>query len=135
MRAGLVLAETRIVFCGWLGKQRPCSLGEGQALSARSRLSLLKQNGVIATYSSDAQPEPKIPFLPLLLLGATIRLVDVFAMPREAHEQAVEATTRGLREGWLKSTIASRFSLDQILDAPEATESGKTVGEVVIPID
>lgn len=100
-----------------------------------SALKLLKQNGVIATYSSDAQPEPTIPFLPLLFLGATIRFVDVYSMPREAHEQAVEATAKGLREGWLKSTIASRFSLNQIVDAHEAVESGKTVGKVVININ
>ncbi len=100
-----------------------------------SAVKLLKQNGVIATYSSDAEPEPKIPFLPLLFLGATIRFVDVYSMPRQAHEQAVEATARGLREGWLKSTIASRFSLDNIVDAHEALESGKSVGKVVINID
>lgn len=41
----------------------------------------------------------------------------------------------GLHEGWLKTTIALRFSLDQIAAAHEASESGKLVGKVVIVID
>ena len=42
-----------------------------------SSIKLLKVNGVIATYSLDSQPEPTIPFLPLLFLDATIRSVNV----------------------------------------------------------
>ncbi|MDQ2841795.1 MAG: zinc-binding dehydrogenase [Acidobacteriota bacterium] len=56
-------------------------------------------------------------------------------MSREAHESAIEAATVGLREGWLKPTIASRFSLDQIVAAHEASGSGKSVGKVVVLID
>ncbi len=100
-----------------------------------SSIKLLKVNGVIATYSSDSQPEPTIPFLRLLFLDATIRFVNVYMMSREAHESAIAATTAGLREGWLKSTIASRFSLDQIVAAHEASESGKSIGKVVIHVD
>jgi len=96
---------------------------------------LLKVGGVLATYSSDTQPEPTIPFLPLLFLDATIRFVNVYMMSREAHEGAIEAATVGLREGWLRPTIASRFSLDQIVAAHEATESGKSVGKVVVLFD
>ncbi len=100
-----------------------------------SSIKLLKVGGVIATYSSDTQPEPTIPFLPLLFLDATIRFVDVYVMSKEAHESAIAATTVGLREGWLTPTIASRFSLDQIVAAHEASESGKNIGKVVIHLD
>ncbi len=97
-----------------------------------SSIKLLKVGGVIATYSSDTQPEPTIPFLPLLFLDATIRFVNVYRMSREAHESAIAATTVGLREGWIKPTIASRFSLDHIVEAHEASESGKSIGKVVL---
>jgi len=100
-----------------------------------STMKLLKPNGVIATYASDAQPEPAIPFLPLLFLDATIRFVNVYGMSREAHESAIQATTIGLQEGWLKTTIASRFSLEQIAAAHEASESGKTIGKIIVLID
>ena len=100
-----------------------------------SSIKLLKVGGVIATYSSDTQPEPTIPFLPLLFLDATIRFVNVYMMSREAHESAIQLTTTGLKEGWLKPTIASRFSLEQIIAAHEALEFGKSVGKVVILIE
>ncbi len=102
----------------------------GETLASSTKL--LKVGGVIATYASDAQPEPTIPFLPLLFLDATIRFVNVYMMSREAHESAIAATTVGLREGWLKPTIASRFPLDQIVAAHEASETGKSIGKVVI---
>jgi NADPH2:quinone reductase len=100
-----------------------------------STMKLLKVGGVIATYASDAQPEPTLPFWPLLFLDATIRFVYVYKMSREAHESALQATTIGLEEGWLKTTIASRFPLEQIAAAHEALESGKMVGKVVVLID
>jgi NADPH:quinone reductase len=100
-----------------------------------STMKLLKPNGVIATYASDAQPAPAIPFWPLLFLDATIRFVNVYGMSREAHESAIQSTTIGLQEGWLKTTIASRFSLEQIAAAHEASESGKTIGKIIVLID
>jgi NADPH2:quinone reductase len=96
---------------------------------------LLKPSSVIATYASDAQPEPTIPFLPLLFLDATVRFVNVYQMSQEARESAIQATNKGLQEGWLKSTIASRFPLEQISAAHEASESGKTIGKIVVLID
>lgn len=100
-----------------------------------STMKLLKPNGVIATYASDSKPEPTIPFWPLVFLDATIRFVLVYKMSREAHESAIQATTTGLRDGWLKTTIALRFPLERIAAAHEASESGKSVGKVVVLID
>ena len=39
------------------------------------------------------------------------------------------------REGWLKPTIASPFPLNQIVAAHEASESGKSIGKVVIHLN
>ena len=69
------------------------------------------------------------------MLDATIRFVNVYMMSWEAHESAIAATTVGLREGWLSSTIASHFSLDQIVAAHEASESGKSIGKVIIHLN
>lgn len=100
-----------------------------------STMKLLKTNGVIASYASDSKPEPILPFWALVRLDATIHFVLVYKMTHEAHESAIQATTKGLEQGWLKTTIASRFSLDQIAAAHEASESGKSVGKVVVLID
>lgn len=105
----------------------------GHNLSASMKV--LKMNGVIATYASDEQPEPMIPFWPLVRLDATIRFVLVYKMTQEAHEEAIQATTKGLQEGWLQTTFAARFSLNDIAKAHDASESGKAVGKVVVLID
>ena len=104
----------------------------GQSLA--STIKLLKPNGVITTYASDAQPEPILPFMPLIFLNVTVRFVNVYGMPREAHQEAVQMTTRGLREGWLRPTIASRFALHDIVAAHEALEDGKAIGKVVVQV-
>ena len=95
-------------------------------------MKVLKENGVIATYSSDSKPEPTLSFFPLLRLAATIRFIFVYSMSPEAHRLAIEATNVGLQEGWLQTTIAARFPLDEIVDAHEFAESGNSIGKVVI---
>jgi NADPH2:quinone reductase len=95
-------------------------------------LKVLKENGVIATYSSDAEPEPTLPFWPLIRLNATIHFVLKTTMSIEAHDLAIEATSAGLRARWLHTTIAARFTFDQIVEAYESAESGKNIGKVVV---
>lgn len=104
-------------------------------INLSTTMRVLKENGVVATYSSDADPEPKLTFFPLLRLGATVRFIFVYSMSTESHHQAIKATNQGLREGWLKPTIAARFSLDKIADAHELSESGKIVGKALLLID
>ncbi|WP_207915074.1 NADPH:quinone reductase [Paralcaligenes ureilyticus] len=95
-------------------------------------LKVLKTNGVIASYASDQTPVPAVPFWQLVRLNATVRYVLVYAMSRDAHAKAIAAVTDALAKQQLKHNIAARFALDQIVDAHEALESGKTVGKIVI---
>lgn len=96
-------------------------------------LRVLKPMGVIATYASDAAPEPALPFWPLVMLDATVRFVLVYVMDARAHEEAVAATLDGLERGWLKHNIAARLPLDRIAEAHERVEQGAG-GKVVIEI-
>ena len=50
---------------------------------------------MIATYSSDAQPEPTIPFLPILFSRCDHSLVNVYMMSREAHGSVIVALVNG----------------------------------------
>ena len=97
-------------------------------------LKLLKPNGVIATYASDAEPEPVLPFWPLVMLDATIRFVLVYAMTPEAHDEAIAAIGEGLRGGWLKHNIGTRLPLDEIPEAHELVETGRGGGKVILDI-
>ncbi len=98
-------------------------------------LAVLKPTGVIATYASDAQPEPKVPFWPLLAKDITVRFVLVYAMPEQAHADAASAITDALRRGSLKHQFFSVFPLGDIAAAHEATEAMSNVGKVLVRID
>jgi NADPH2:quinone reductase len=98
-------------------------------------LSVLKPSGVIATYASDAVPEPKVPFWPLLAKDVTVRFVLVYAMPAQAHADAAVAITDALARGALKHQVFRVFALDEIAAAHEATESMANVGKVLLKVD
>src|SRR5262249_20130532 len=95
-------------------------------------LAVLRPSGVIATYSSDAEPEPKIPFWQLLFKDVTVRFVLVYAMPLQAHADAATYITDALQRGRLKHQIFKVFPLDEIAAAHEATEAMANVGKVLV---
>ncbi len=97
-------------------------------------LKVLKANGVIAAYASDAEPTPALPFWPLVLLDATVRFVLVYAMTREAHEEAARAISDALDVGWLKHNVARVLPLARIAEAHALVESGTAGGKVVLEI-
>ena len=95
-------------------------------------LQILKTNGVIATYSSDADPQPTIPFGQFLGKDITVRFVLVYVMGAAAHQAAIEDITTALEAGLLHPVAVQRFALDEIAAAHEAVETGHTAGKVLI---
>lgn len=96
--------------------------------------SLLRTNGVIATYSSDAQREPKISFHSLMGKNLTVHFVLVYMMSKEAHEDAIRDVQSALGRKHLTPTIAGRFPLSKTVEAHEFLESGKAVGKILVDI-
>jgi NADPH:quinone reductase len=97
-------------------------------------LQVLKPNGVIATYSSDADPAPTLPFGQLLSKDLTVRFVLVYVMGEAAHQAAVSDITTVLEAGRLHPVAVQRFTLDEIAAAHEAVETGHTAGKVLIDL-
>jgi NADPH2:quinone reductase len=97
-------------------------------------LQILKTNGVIATYSSDASPTPTIPFGQFLGKDATVRFVLVYVMGEAAHQAAIKDITTALEAGLLHPVALQHFSLDEIAAAHEAVETGHTAGKVLIDL-
>jgi NADPH2:quinone reductase len=89
-------------------------------------------NGTIASYGSDAVPEPAVPFYTLMRRGVTIRLISVFTMPSSVLRAAVDDITRLLSGDVLTHPIAARFPLDDIVSAHEAVEKGAGIGKVLL---
>ncbi len=98
-------------------------------------VAVLRPNGVIAAYSSDAVHQPAIPFWAMLLKDLTVRFVLVYAMPDEAHAEAADAITAALAAGRLRHQVFDTFSLTDIAAAHEATEAMANIGKVLVHID
>jgi len=98
-------------------------------------IALSKPSGVIATYASDAAPDPAVPFWPMLAKDLTVRFVLVYAMPQAAHDEAASWISEVLAEGRLKHQFHKTFALDDVAAAHEATEAMSNVGKVLVAID
>jgi NADPH2:quinone reductase len=93
---------------------------------------LLAPRGAVAAYSSDAVPEPILPFWPLVMLDATIRFVLVYVMDAAAHAAAASAINEELAAGRLTHVIGARYPLSDIAAAHQAVEDGKTIGKIIV---
>lgn len=104
------------------------AFGANLPLSAQ----VIAVNGTIATYGSDAVPEPALPFYPLMRRGVTIRTVQVFTMPAHALRAATEHVNRLLADTVLTHPVAARFALSEVAAAHRMVESGAAVGKVLL---
>ncbi|MFP6731266.1 MAG: NADPH:quinone reductase, partial [Alphaproteobacteria bacterium] len=98
-----------------------------------SSLAVIANNGVIASYASDAVLEPTLPFYRMVYGNTTLRPVLVFGMPEAAKSQAVADITRWAESGDLSHHIGPRFSLEDTAAAHQAVEDG-SFGKVIIEI-
>jgi NADPH2:quinone reductase len=95
---------------------------------------IMKTNGVIATYASDAAPEPTLPFYSLMFNNTTIRPFIIYALPHTAQDRAFAAITAALKDGVLQHRIAARLPLARLAEAHEAIEAGTLSGSVLVDV-
>ena len=95
---------------------------------------VLAVGGTIAAYGSDIEPEPRVPFYPLMRRDARLHLVSVFAMPADAARHAITDLTALLERDALRHRVAARHPLDDIAAAHEAVERADHVGQVVVTV-
>ena len=98
-------------------------------------LNLIRTGGTIASYSSTQVPEPKLPFLKMMFMDLTMRLVIVYAMPEAAKRQAIADIEKSLLQGRLLHRVAQVLPLADIASAHEIIEQGNCRGSVVVTPD
>ncbi|HEV8630930.1 MAG TPA: NADPH:quinone reductase [Thermoanaerobaculia bacterium] len=103
------------------------ALGANAAINA----ALLAQGGSIAAYATD-DPQPKIPFWPLVFQNATLYFLGSDDFPPAAKVAAAREVTAALAAGWPGPQVARRFPLDDVAGAHEAVEGGAVSGRVVV---
>jgi NADPH:quinone reductase len=95
---------------------------------------ILAQNGTIAAYGSMANPEPSLPFYPMMFDGQTLRMVLVYILPQAARTTGVADINSWLEQGALQHPIARTFLLEQSAEAHEFVESGTKIGTTVVKV-
>ena len=95
---------------------------------------VLKDNGVIATYASDAAPTPALPFYPMMMKNALLRWVFMYKIPDDAFAQARDDITHWLAAGPSQHPVAKIFPLHETAAAHAFLESGAATGTVVVAI-
>ena len=95
-------------------------------------LDVLKTSGTIATYSSMTDMNPSIPFIRMMFMDITIRMVLVYAMPDEAKNHAAKDITSALNQNAFHNRVAQEYSIDNISDAHRMIENGEVYGSVII---
>lgn len=97
-------------------------------------LDVIKTGGIITTYSSMTVKEPKIPFIRMMFMNLTIRLILVYELHQDQKDQAVRDIYKSLEKNKLIHRIDRIFPLDQSADAQEYIESGDPYGCVILNI-
>ena len=103
--------------------------------NAETNLAILKQNGVVASYSAGSPTEiVAFPFPRYMGMGITLHTIMVYGMSREAHWAAARDVTAALRADRYLPRIGARFPLERTADAHVAQDDGSVVGKIVIDI-
>ena len=98
-------------------------------------LSCIAPNGVIATYSSTQVQQPSLPFLQMMYMDLTLRMIIVYAMPETAKVQAIDDITDALKTEKLQHRIAHVVPLDSLSHGHQLIEQGGFGGCVVISME
>jgi len=95
-------------------------------------LDIIRVGGVIATYSSTQNPEPKLPFFQMMYKDLTTRMVIVYAMPESAKQAAISDIGKALEKETLQHRIAHTLPLSDIVRGNELIETGDRRGAVIL---
>ncbi|MDC0236815.1 NADPH:quinone reductase, partial [Gammaproteobacteria bacterium] len=78
---------------------------------------------------------PSLPFLDMMYMDLTLRMVIVYAMPESAKQAAIEAISIALEQEQLEHRVAHVVPLEKISKAHELIEIGGFGGCVVVSME
>jgi len=97
-------------------------------------LNCIRIGGAVATYSSNLNTEPTLPFRTMMFLDLTVRLVIVYGVPEFAKVKAVADTQDVLRDHKLTHRVAHYLPAGNWVQAHELIERGDVRGCVVVEL-
>lgn len=94
---------------------------------------ILAPRGTVIVYGTvDAMAS--VPAQDFIVKGANLKWFIVYSITDTERDEGVAALNRMLAEGSLKTTIAARFPLEEIVAAHEMVEAARHIGNVVLEI-
>lgn len=105
-------------------------------LAANAKLlpGVLRPKGSVIVYGTGAA-EASIPAQWMLVSGISIKFMLVYDLTKDEHQAAIAEITRSLAKNGLVHSIAASFPLDKVVEAHQAVESGRAIGNIVLRID
>jgi NADPH2:quinone reductase len=94
---------------------------------------LLAPGGTVIIYGTDA-PMASVPAQAFIARGATLKWFIVYDLDDAARNAGVADLNRMLADDRLKTTIAARFPLAEIVAAHDMVEAARHIGNVVVDI-
>lgn len=94
---------------------------------------ILAPRGKAVIYSTD-DDAASVPAHDFIVRWATLSWFIVYTITDAERDEGVAALNKMLADGTLKTSIAKRFSLDEIVEAHEMVEAAKHLGNLVIDI-
>lgn len=101
--------------------------------TARWAPEALKPHGTLVCYGSNAQ-EQTFAYRPWLFASLGLKFFLVYELSAADRSAAIERLTGLLERGGLQHSIAARYPLDRTVQAHQAVEGGRLMGNVVIDI-
>ncbi|WND03876.1 NADPH:quinone reductase [Temperatibacter marinus] len=95
---------------------------------------ILKPNGVVATYGSMGDMEPKLPFYPMMFNCVTVRMYLVYLLSQEARALTVNGVNECIKDPSFKHMITEVYPFEKTAEAHKAVESGTLIGNVVVKV-
>lgn len=95
-------------------------------------LKIIATSGTIASYSSTQVKEPQLPFMQMMFMDLTIRLVIVYAMPEQAKQAAITDIYSKLENNALQHRITHVLPMTDIAKSHHLVEQGGFGGCVIV---
>ena len=103
------------------------------AANINTDIALLRPDGEMIVYGSGA-PEISVPFSPAIRKGVHLYFFIVYNLDPTVRKRAIADLTALLEGNQLIHNIAARLPLEQIAEAHDLVESGRTIGNVVLEV-
>ena len=101
--------------------------------NARHYKDILRQDGLVVAYGSSTW-NTLLPLSDWLVHGIRLNLFIVYELPDAARARAVADSATVLVDPGFRHLIAARFPLAAIVDAHEAVESGRLLGNALVDV-